>query len=63
LNVDPEPDVTALSTYYLVAASWFATGYATLESTLFARERDAVSEVTAALNLEFVSTYYLVAAS
>jgi hypothetical protein len=53
----------ALSTYSLLVASDWRTGYATFVSTLFANDRDAVSEVTLALNLDAVSTYIFVAAS
>jgi hypothetical protein len=56
-------------TYYLLAASKALTGFPTLESTLFASERVAVSAVTTLLNVDpelavtALSTYYLVAAS
>jgi hypothetical protein len=38
--------LVTLSTYYLLAASWFATGLPTLESTLVANDKGLVSDVT-----------------
>ncbi len=52
-----------VSAYNLVAASYRAIGYATLESILELSDRGAVSEVTTALNFEAVSTYIFVVAS
>ncbi len=56
-----------MSTYTLVAASYAATGFTTLDNTLLFNDKGLVSLITAELNLELVlialSTYCLLVAS